>query len=86
VVTESGPTASNIERATEPEAAEISETLSSQAYRSPQKKKYTDDVIGMEIVNVLKSSIKSREESERHDSDKLFLLSLLDDFKKIPDY
>jgi hypothetical protein len=79
VVTESGPTASNIERATKPEAAEISETWSSQAYRPHQKKKPTDDVIGMEMVNVLKSSIQSREESKHHDSDKLFLLSLLDD-------
>lgn len=84
VLTECGPTASNIERDIEPKAAEISETQSSQAYRPPQKKKRTDDAVGMEMVNVLKANIQSREESERHDSDKLFLLSLLDDFKKIP--
>jgi hypothetical protein len=86
VITECGPIASNFERATEPEAAEISETQSSQGYIPPQKKKRNDDVISMEMVNALKSSINSREESERHDSDKFFLLSLLDDFKKIPDY
>jgi hypothetical protein len=66
VVTESGPTASNIERATEPEAAEISENQSSRTYRPPQKKKKkkrTDFVIGMETVNVLKPSIKSREKA-----------------------
>jgi hypothetical protein len=86
VVTESGPLTSNIERATEPEAEEVSETQSCHDYIPPQKKKRNDDVIGMEMVNVLKSSIKSREESERHDADKLFLLSLLDDFKAIPQY
>lgn len=86
VVTECGPTACNTERATQPKAAEISETQSPQAYRPPQKKKRTDDVVGMEMMNVLKADINSREESEPHDSDKLFLLSLLDDFKRIPHY
>jgi hypothetical protein len=62
VVTESDPVASIIERATEPEAAEISEIQSSQGCISPQKKK-RNNVIGMEMVNALKSSIKSREEN-----------------------
>jgi hypothetical protein len=84
VVTESGPTASNIERVTKPEAAEISETRPPEGYILPQMKKRNDDAIGMEMVNALKSSIKSRGESESHDSDTfLLLLSMLDDFKKI---
>ena len=52
----------------------------------PLKRKRSDDVIGMEMVNILKSSIKSREESKRHDADKLFLLALLDDFRAVPQY
>jgi hypothetical protein len=34
----------------------------------------TVDLIGLEMVNILKSSLQSREERERNDSDKLFLL------------
>jgi hypothetical protein len=83
---ESSPTTSNIDRPTEQEAAETSDTPTSETYRPPQKKKRAEDYIGLEMVNVLKSRLQSIEESERHDSDILFLLSLVDDFKKIPDY
>jgi hypothetical protein len=56
---------------------------SSETHRPPQNKKRAEDCIGLEMVNVLRSTLQ---ESERHDSDILFLLSLVDDFKKIPDY
>jgi hypothetical protein len=46
VVAESSPTASNIERPTEPEAAETSDTQSSQTYRPLKRKKRTKDHIG----------------------------------------
>jgi hypothetical protein len=86
VAAESIQSASNIEHPTEPEAAENLDTQSSQTYRPRQKETHTEDYIGLEIVNILKSSLQSGKESERHDSDKLFLLSLVDDFKKMPDY
>jgi hypothetical protein len=49
VVAESGPIASNIERTTEPEAAELSEIVTSKLH-SPskkKKKKRIDDVMGI---------------------------------------
>ncbi|VVC36904.1 BESS motif,MADF domain [Cinara cedri] len=51
-----------------------------------QKKKKKDNE---NLVEVPKESIPAREDYERNresDSDRLFLLSLLDDFKKIPDH
>lgn len=51
-----------------------------------KKKKSSDDE---NLVQVLRESIAMREERERQqesDSDRLFMLSLLDDFKNIPRY
>ncbi|XP_021931336.1 uncharacterized protein LOC110835438 [Zootermopsis nevadensis] len=67
--------------------AETSDTPSSQTYRPPPKKTSTEDYVGLEMVIHTATGYKPIcIESEHHDSDKLFLLSLLDDFKKIPDY
>jgi hypothetical protein len=53
---------------------------------APSKEKCSEDCIGLEMVNILKSSLQSGEDSECYDSDKLFLLSLVDDFKNMSDY
>lgn len=58
---------------------------STQGERSVSKKKKTSD--DDNLVQVLRESIVMREERERQqesDSDRLFILSLLDDFKCIP--
>lgn len=58
---------------------------SNQGERPVSKKKKTSD--DDNLVQVLRESIVMREERERQqesDSDRLFILSLLDDFKYIP--
>ena len=86
VVAEHAPTSTNIENedSGSPSNQEIQNV---QQYRPHQKKqRMTEDTVGMQMVDVLKSSISAREEREKNDdSDKLFLLSLVDGFKRIPD-
>jgi hypothetical protein len=53
----------------------------------PKKRKQTEDDESANLVDILKQSIAMREERESKqdsDSDRLFMLSLLEDFKKIP--
>jgi hypothetical protein len=83
---ETNPAVSNIE-------LEVTEGTTSQdldshhGFGQPQKKKELLNNADMEIVSVLKRSIEMREERERDiDGDKMFFLSLLDEFKKVPDH
>lgn len=50
----------------------------------PKKTKNSDptDKIGSELVNVLKSTLQRKTDEE--DSDRQFMLSLVDDFKRVP--
>lgn len=60
----------------------------SQATPRSKKKKVESNIEREDLVSILKESINSRNERElryENDSDRMFLLSLLNDFKKIPE-
>ncbi|XP_054263765.1 uncharacterized protein LOC128987091 [Macrosteles quadrilineatus] len=53
------------------------------------KKKKQDDEVGKQLVNVLKQGNEDRKKMDKEffkDEDKLFMMSLVNDFKKIPEH
>ena len=60
------------------------ETSQNVATQKKRKKSNNEDVIGQQLVSVLNKNLEYKKEME-NDEDKLFLLSLLREFKKIPE-
>lgn len=60
------------------------ETSQNVASQKRRKKSNNEDVIGQQLVSVLNKNLEYKKETE-NDEDKLFLLSLLKEFKKIPE-
>ena len=89
-VADTNATVSNIDRMSvddSPAVTTPSQESSHKNYRPPFKKSKAQNDIGIEMINVLKKSLEMREERERDaDGDKLFFLSLVDEFKKIPEH
>lgn len=81
--------------AEEPEDTEMQLRSENQTKKGPYetrilgRKRKPQDEVGQELVNVLKQSAEDRRKSEHEmfrDEDKLFMLSLVSDFKKVPDH
>lgn len=87
VTVEQNNTDSNLNDAEDYVDSSIPESVSQATPHS--KKKVESNIERENLVLILKESINSRNKREsryENDSDRMFLLSLIHDFKKIPEY